>query len=107
MKFLIFVSIVIEITNSSGRSVFIYPTTTRTHNLIIIRNKHTHTRDGRKVVCIFGRFGFPSQFFFLGSFVDVARVRNIPHGQVDATLSRFGCVSYQQSWWPLVHGASV
>jgi hypothetical protein len=56
-------------------------------------------------VCVFlGASAFLVRFF-LGSFVDVARVRNIPHGQVDAT--RFGCVSYQQLWWPLVHGASV
>ena len=32
-------------------------------------------------------------FCFLHSFVDVARVRNIPHGQVDATCS------YQQLRW--------
>jgi hypothetical protein len=37
------INIVIEITDSLGRSVF-YPATARTHNLIIMRSKHTHTQ---------------------------------------------------------------
>lgn len=44
-----------------------------------------HETDGK--LCVFlGASAFLVRFF-LGSFVDVARVRNIPHGQVDATLA--------------------
>jgi hypothetical protein len=48
ISYLIFVFIVIEITNSSGRSVFIPQPLARTHNLIIIRNKHTQ----QEPVCV-------------------------------------------------------
>lgn len=66
------------------------------------------TRDGRKVVCIFGRFGFPRPFFSWFVRWCGARAKHSSRSSGrNACLAVLGCVSYQQLWWPLVHGASV